>query len=81
MVEIMVMDTGIGIPKDKIDKVFDEFVQVDEGVRKKSKGIGLGLSIVKEIVEKHKGKIWVESGINKGTKVFFTLPIYLQGGE
>ncbi len=80
MVEIMVMDTGMGIPKDKTDKIFDEFVQVDNSMSKKIGGIGLGLSIVKEIIKKHKGKIWVKSEMGKGTKVFFTLPIYLQGG-
>ncbi len=81
MAKIMVMDTGIGIHKDKIYEVFDEFVQADEGMSKKIGGIGLGLSIVKEIIEKHKGKIWIESKIGKGTSIFFTLPIYLQGGE
>ena len=81
MAKIMVMDTGIGIHKDKIYKVFDEFVQADEDRSKKIGGIGLGLSIVKEIIEKHKGKIWIKSKMGKGTSIFFTLPIYLQGGE
>ncbi|MBI5574570.1 MAG: HAMP domain-containing histidine kinase [Elusimicrobia bacterium] len=74
---VSVSDTGIGIPKDSLDKLFQKFEQV-KGVREKikgPKGTGLGLSIAKGIVELHGGKIWIESDINKGTTFFFTIPV------
>ncbi len=66
-----IRDTGIGIPKDKIEKVFDEFYQVETG---KHGGTGLGLAITKRLVEEHGGKIWVESQLGKGTTFYFTIP-------
>lgn len=71
-----VKDTGIGIPKDKISKVFEKFTQVKEAQQtsKKIKGTGLGLTIAKNIVELHGGKIWIESEAGKGTTFFFTIP-------
>lgn len=75
--QIQVKDSGIGIPPDELNQVFDKFHQV-KGMRDKirgPKGTGLGLTIVKGIIEAHKGKIWVESEVNKGTSFFFTLPI------
>ncbi|OGX31400.1 MAG: hypothetical protein A2787_09165 [Omnitrophica WOR_2 bacterium RIFCSPHIGHO2_01_FULL_48_9] len=73
-VRISVVDTGIGITKEDVPKVFERFVQggnIDPAVHK---GIGLGLSIVKEIVEKHGGEIWAESQMGVGSKFYFTLP-------
>lgn len=69
---VSVTDQGVGIPKDKQAKIFDRFYQV-EGTPKE--GFGLGLYISKEIIEKHRGKIWVESEVGKGSTFFFTLPI------
>lgn len=75
-----VTDTGIGIPKDKHDKIFEKFYQVDGSVCRAHAGFGLGLAIVKSIVEKHGGKIWVESEIGKGSSFFVDLPSGGQNG-
>ncbi len=73
-VEFSVEDTGIGIPKGDVDKVFQEFFRSDNALDQKVKGTGLGLSLVKKIIEAHKGKIWVESELGKGAKFTFTIP-------
>ena len=67
-----ISDTGVGIPEDQREKVFDEFYQVD---RRQFGGTGLGLTIVKGIVEEHGGKVWVESEIGRGSSFFFTVPV------
>jgi signal transduction histidine kinase len=72
--EIAVEDTGAGIPKEYHDKIFERFVQI-EGKEKIKKGTGLGLPIVKNIIEHHGGRVWVESEEGKGAKFLFTLPI------
>jgi signal transduction histidine kinase len=75
-VKISIKDQGVGMTKNQIKHIFDEFYKVDSS-RHDSDSSGLGLTICKRIVEKLNGKIWVESqGIGKGTSVFFTLPIY-----
>jgi signal transduction histidine kinase len=66
-----ISDTGIGIPKDQCKKVFDEFYQID---RRRYGGTGLGLTIVKGIVEEHGGRIWVDSELGKGSRFCFTVP-------
>lgn len=73
---VSVKDTGVGIPGDKLDKVFGKFFQVHEtrGNARKA-GTGLGLTITKEIVEAHGGRIWVESRLNAGADFIFTLPV------
>ena len=68
-----VLDTGIGIPQDKLDKIFDKFYQVDSSGKRKYGGCGLGLAITKSIVELHRGKVWVESKAGEGSKFFFEL--------
>ncbi len=73
-VECSVADTGIGISKDDIPKVFSKFQQFSRVEGAGEKGTGLGLSIAKGIVEMHQGKIWVESKFGKGSRFFFTLP-------
>lgn len=75
VLEITISDTGIGIPKTDLLKIFDEFYQVDNEINKKLPGTGLGLALVKHIIEAHKGKIWVKSTPGKGTTFTFTLPI------
>ena len=74
-IEVSVSDTGIGISKEDLPKVFDRFQQAGERVASDISGTGLGLSIAKEIVEMHGGKIWIESELGKGTAFRFTLPI------
>lgn len=73
-IEVSVQDTGIGIPKEAIAKVFDKFYQIGERVATDISGTGIGLSIAKEAVELHRGKIWVESQNGQGAKFTFTLP-------
>lgn len=72
-VQIAVKDTGKGIPKDKIGKLFDKFYQVDPVLTKTTPGTGLGLVIAKHIVELHKGRIWVESDVKRGSTFYFTI--------
>jgi len=67
-----VSDTGIGIPKDKINQIFEKFTQVDSSTTRKYGGTGLGLSISRRLVELMGGRIWIESEEGKGTTVFFT---------
>ncbi len=68
-VEILISDTGIGISKEKMSKIFDRFYQVDGSHTREQEGTGIGLSLTKELVELHKGKIEVESEEGKGTTV------------
>ncbi len=73
----VVYDTGVGIPEDKVDKIFEEFSQVDSSVSRKYGGTGLGLAIVKKIVEVYNGKIWVKSKVGEGSEFHFTLNLYV----
>lgn len=73
-VHITVKDTGVGIPKDAISKLFDQFYQVDASTTRRYGGTGLGLHIAKSIVEVHNGQIWVESEEGIGTTVHVSLP-------
>jgi CheY-like chemotaxis protein len=68
-----VQDTGIGIPPEKLDQLFESFAQVDVSTTREYGGTGLGLSISKLLVEKMGGKIWVESRLNYGSTFHFTL--------
>lgn len=72
---VTVEDTGVGIPRNELDKVFSRFYQTAERVATDVSGTGIGLSIAKEIVELHGGKIWVESDSGKGSKFSFTIPV------
>ena len=72
--QIDVTDTGYGIPADSLEKIFEEFYRVENPTNEKVKGSGLGLSLVKHIVEAHGGKIWVKSRLNFGSTFSFTLP-------
>jgi signal transduction histidine kinase len=69
-----VTDSGIGIPKEELTKVFEEFYRASNVTREAKAGTGLGLSIVKQIVDKHQGKIWVESEPNIWTRFTIVLP-------
>lgn len=72
---VSVRDTGIGIPEDKRDSIFEAFNQADISTTRKYGGTGLGLSITKAFVEKMGGRIWVESEIAKGSEFIFTLKL------
>ncbi|MCQ9205162.1 MAG: HAMP domain-containing histidine kinase [Omnitrophica bacterium] len=76
---ISVSDTGYGIKKDDLEKLFQEFYRVNNPDTLKEKGSGLGLSLVKRIVNTHNEKIWVESEFGKGTTFFFTLKVVKNG--
>lgn len=78
-VEISVTDTGSGIAKEDLPKLFQKFQQLQAGARRAGevKGTGLGLAITKEIVELHGGRIWVESEKGKGSRFAFSLPVVI----
>ena len=75
---ISVKDTGIGIPTDMKEKIFDRFTQVDSTLRRKAEGSGIGLSLVKAIVELHNGTINLESNIGSGSEFIIELPVLLE---
>ncbi|HOD42661.1 MAG TPA: ATP-binding protein, partial [Candidatus Wallbacteria bacterium] len=75
IVKITVADTGIGISRDRIDEIFDPFHQLENSYTKKYAGIGLGLSIVKNLVSLLDGEIKVESELNRGTSFILKLPL------
>jgi signal transduction histidine kinase len=74
-VEIVVEDTGIGIPEEHFDRVFDSFYQVDTSTTRTYGGIGLGLSLARQFVEMHGGRIWVESEAGKGARFTIVIPL------
>ena len=73
-IEIQVKDTGIGIPADEFEKIFERLHQVDSSLTRKAGGMGIGLNIVKEYVEMHGGRVWVQSEVGRGSTFTFSLP-------
>lgn len=74
---IIIADEGIGISPEQHDRIFDRFYQIDGSARRRFGGTGIGLAIVKRIIDAHSGKIWVESELKKGSAFFFILPLAL----
>jgi len=72
-ITLFVNDTGMGIPQNETDKIFDRFYRATNVNKGAIGGTGLGLSIVKELVELIKGKVWVETALNKGTTFYISL--------
>jgi two-component system sensor histidine kinase BaeS len=72
---VSVSDTGQGISEEELPHIFDRYYQGSQPKEKRSGGSGIGLTVVKELVEAHKGKVWVESAPRKGSTFFLTLPV------
>lgn len=72
--EVSIKDTGVGISEEGKEKIFEKFYRDSEAEKKEIIGSGIGLFTCKEIVEKHRGKIWFESKEKEGTTFFFTIP-------
>ena len=77
-ITVLIKDSGVGIPSEKLNTVFDRFEQVDVSLNRKCEGSGIGLSIVKNLVHMHGGKIDVHSELGKGSEFIFTIPIKLR---
>jgi PAS domain S-box-containing protein len=80
MLLISVKDQGRGIPPEKLESIFERFQQVDASDSRQKGGTGLGLAICRSIVRQHGGKIWVESGLGKGSCFYLTLPVAESNG-
>lgn len=68
------IDTGIGIPAEKLELIFESFMQVDMSDAREYGGTGLGLSICKQLVDIHHGEIFVKSEVGVGSEFYFTIP-------
>jgi signal transduction histidine kinase len=76
LVQLRIQDTGIGIPRNKLDEIFEAFTQVDSSTTRKAGGTGLGLPISRRLVELHGGRLWAESeGLDKGAAFVLELPV------
>ncbi len=73
-VEIAVSDTGLGIPKEDIEKLFTKFFRAENVLKSQTEGSGLGLYIAKNIIQAHGGRVWAESELGRGSAFHFTLP-------
>lgn len=71
---VAVHDTGVGIPPDDLSDIFEAFRQLENPMQRRADGAGLGLTICKQLIELHGGRIWVESEVGKGSTFFFSLP-------
>jgi signal transduction histidine kinase len=71
---LSVADSGVGIPADQFERIFDRFYQVEPHLRRHHEGMGVGLAIAKDLVELNHGRIWVRSEVGKGSEFFVALP-------
>lgn len=76
--KVSVKDTGVGIAKEDIPKVFDKFKQIESSLSREVGGTGLGLAIAKQLVDAHRGEIWVESELKKGSEFNLIVPVAKQ---
>lgn len=75
-IRVEIVDNGVGIEKDHLEKIFNKFFQIEETLTRRAGGVGLGLALAKEIISNHHGKIWAESeGKGKGSKFIFDIPV------
>ena len=80
MIQFTVHDTGIGIPKEKLDKIFESFTQADGSLTRKYGGVGLGTTMSKLLVDLMGGRIWVESQPGSGSRFHFIIPFQCENG-
>jgi PAS domain S-box-containing protein len=80
-ITISVKDTGIGIPEEKFNMIFERFMQVDRSLRRENEGTGIGLSLVKSFIEMHQGTINIKSKINCGSEFIIKLPVRILKDE
>ena len=73
--QVSVIDNGIGIKKEDQERIFEPFYQLDNPLTTERRGTGLGLTLVKQIIESHGGQIWVDSEYGRGSRFTFTLPL------
>jgi two-component system sensor histidine kinase ChiS len=81
IVHLTVEDTGIGIPEEHLEKIFQEFMQVDETAARKRIGTGLGLPITRHLIERHGGSVSVASEVRKGSAFTLSIPIVQEKDE
>jgi signal transduction histidine kinase len=74
-VQLVVSDSGIGIPRDQVPKIFEPFFQVDSSSTRAFGGTGLGLTLAKAYVEAHGGRIWVDTAPGQGSTFTATFPV------
>ncbi len=78
---LWIQDEGRGIPKEQRDRIFDRFYRVESGEGSRQAGVGLGLALVQEMVEAHKGEVWVEDAPEKGSIFYLRLPLFQTSEE
>ncbi|MCP4109395.1 MAG: response regulator, partial [Desulfobacteraceae bacterium] len=81
ILKFLIKDTGIGIPENKLDSIFESFVQVDGSIRRRYGGTGLGLNISKRLVEMMGGSIWAESREGRGSDFCFTVTLQMKAAD